>query len=251
MKVALALHQATLVLTVSDYARSEIIRELRVGGDKVRVAIEAPSRGYTPQMDPGTIASAAEAVGIPRGSSWFLYVGGFNPHKRVPDIVRAHAALVREGHSEAPFLVLVGEPDDGFFSESERIRDAIRAEGTTDRVIWAGFVSDECLRSLHSGSLGLLLVSHSEGFGLPAVEAAACGCPVVATTESPLPELLEGGGHFVEPGDVEGVLAAMRRLITEPSWRRRLGQTALARSRALSWDRAALALHDALHEAAR
>ena len=130
------------------------------------------------------------------------------------------------------------------------IRDEIARCGTSDHVRWAGYVPDDELRHLLSGSLALILPSESEGFGLPAVEAAACGVPVIATTESPLPQLLEGGGIFVSPGDETTLGAAMARLSTDEAYRRALATGALARARALSWTSSARAALDALTEAA-
>jgi glycosyltransferase involved in cell wall biosynthesis len=154
---------------------------------------------------------------VPDGLS---YVGGFSRHKNIPLLIRAHAQVARELDKDPPYLLLVGTRDrDDFYTDVTSIESAIEQEGTSRLVKWTGFVSDEELSAIHSQSLGLMLPSECEGFGLPAVEAAACGSPVVATVESPLPQLLEGGGVFVRPGDVEALTSAMRRLATDRVFR--------------------------------
>jgi glycosyltransferase involved in cell wall biosynthesis len=251
-KVALAVRQSRLVLTVSEYSGRQLREYLKIPADRLRVAVEAPAAVFSPQPDTSQIDAVAQKVGLPAGAKWFVYVGGFNPHKNVGAIVQAHARLVAECSENAPHLLLIGSThSDGFFDELNEIRRLIANEGTGHLVLWPGFVADEDLRSLHAGSLGLVLLSESEGFGLPAVEAAACGCPVIATTESPLPQLLHDGGYFVGPGDVEGTLEAMRSLTSDPSTRERLGNAAVVRARELSWSRAAETVLGTLREAAR
>jgi glycosyltransferase involved in cell wall biosynthesis len=250
LKVQMALAQSRIVLTVSDYAAAEVCRTLGVKRDRIRVAVEAAASVYRPSESCDDIVAAARRVGVPDGRRWFGYVGGFNPHKHVDAIVRAHAELTRD-LADPPYLVLVGAlDDDPFFGSQQRIRDEIARCGTTDYVKWAGYVPDDELRHLHSGALALVMPSESEGFGLPAVEAAACGVPVIATRESPLPQLLEGGGIFVAPRDEIALGSAMRRLATDEPYRRELAQGALARARALSWAASAKSALGALEEAA-
>src|SRR5262249_21664885 len=155
------------------------------------------------------ISAAAGRAGIAARHRWFIYVGGFGPHKRVDAIVRAHAAVVGAAGDDAPYLVLVGATGDAFFEDLAGIRSEIDRLGTAEYIRWTGFIPDEELRHLMSGAVALLLPSACEGFGLPAVEAAACGVPVIATTVSPLPELLAGGGIFVEPRDDDALATAM------------------------------------------
>jgi len=249
LKVALAIRQARLVLTVSDHAARSISKVLGVRSDRIRVALEAPAEAFRPSAD-SDVAAAAARYGLPPGATWFMYVGGFNPHKRVDCILRAHAALVGE-LDRPPHLLLVGSTtSDVFFGEVERLRALERELGTSAHVHWTDFVADEELRHLHSGTLAALLPSECEGFGLPAVEAAACGAPVVATIESPLPELLAGGGMFVAPGDVDALTAAMRLLATDEGSRRALAARALERARALTWPACARAALGAIREAA-
>ncbi|MBI5434684.1 MAG: glycosyltransferase family 4 protein [Planctomycetes bacterium] len=250
-KVKLALWQARVVLTVSEFSKRDIARVLGVSEARIRVAVEAPAAIYRPSESAADVRRAAEKLGMPADARWLVYVGGFNPHKHVDLIVKAHAEVAKQSRTPL-YLLLVGTVDkDVFHGDQGRIRATIRELGTEKLVLWTGFVADEELRHLHSGALALLLPSACEGFGLPAVEAAACGAPVIATRESPLPELLEGGGVFVDPGDLRQLVDALALLANDESTRARMAERALARARELDWPRGADAALAALREAAK
>ena len=249
-KVSLSLFQARLILTVSEYAAREIAEVHRVPARRLRVALEAPAAAYRPSQDAAEIRAAADRVGLPAGARWLVYVGGFNPHKHLEVLVRAHGAVAAQ-LADPPYLLLVGALEGAVFHGAQpAIRQAIAQAGTERLIRWAGFVPDERLRHLLSGAALLALPSASEGFGLPAIEAAACGTPVVATTASPLPQLLEGGGLFVAPGDVDALAGALLQLLGDEPARRRLGAMALRRASALTWEGGAGSALAALREAA-
>ena len=252
MKVGLALKQARLVLTSSNYSGREVADVLGFPRGRIRVASAAPAPAFRPSECDSQIAAAAQGLGLPVSARWFAYVGGFSPHKNVDVIVRAHARIAAEcPKGEAPYLLLVGTTTgDVFHGDHVRIKDAIALGGTHELVCWAGWVADEELRHLLTGAVALLLPSECEGFGLPAVEAAACGTPIIATTASPLPELLEGGGIFVEPRDEAALTNAMRALLGDRGARYSLGVRARERAQDLTWERGAAAALGALREAA-
>jgi len=251
-KVRFALWQANLVLTVSEFSRRDIARVLGVPLERIHVTMEAPAKSYRPSTA-DEIACARRRLELPDGLPWFVYVGGFNPHKNVDRLVGAIADMRTElGPERAPRLLLVGTIDgDVFHGDQARIHETIRACGCEDLVRWLGFVGDDELRHLHSGARALVLPSQCEGFGLPAVEAAACGTPVIATRESPLPELLKGGGVFIDPTDSGQLLGALRELATDDAKRAALGRVALERARSLDWTTGADAALTALREAVR
>lgn len=248
-KVSLALLQARLVVTVSDYAAREIAEVHGIAKERIRVVGGAAAEAYRPS-DAHDIAAAAARAGLAPGATWFTYVGGFNPHKRVDAAVRAHAVLAAELGDAAPHLLLVGVQSEVFHESVAHVREAIDACGTAHLVHWLGFVADEELRHLHAGARGLVLPSVAEGLGLPAVEAAACATPVIATTASPLPQLLGGGGFFIDPGDDAALADAMRRLATDDAARDAMGRCARLRAEQLTWEGAARQAHDILREAA-
>ncbi len=250
-KVGLALAQSDLVVTVSDYSAMELKRVLGVPREKVRIVHPAPSAAFGPGSTATEIASAAMRVGLRSGARWFIYVGGFNPHKRVDRLVRAHARVASESMPDAPHLLLVGNTDGDVFHENiQEVRQAIDDSGTNHLVHWTGYLADEELRHLHAGAIALVLISEAEGFGLPAVEAAACGTPVIATRASPLPAVLEGGGVFVEPDDERAVVDAMLALARDAGLRATMASGALRAARRLTWENAANEAMEALRAAA-
>ncbi len=208
-------------------------------------------KAFQKSDSPAREAEAAARADLPTGARWFTYVGGFNPHKRVDVLIRAHAEVVRQCGSSSPYLLLVGTRTGDVFHQSVTDLDRLVTDlGTSDRVKWTGFVDDAELRYLHAGAVAAVLPSECEGFGLPAVEAAACGTPVIATRASPLPDLLEGGGIFVAPGETEPLARAMVALLSDSELRQRLGTRAQERAAALDWSDAARVAVGALHEAA-
>ncbi len=250
-KVWLALRQCRIVLTPSEYSAREIASVVGVRPDRIRVVGEAPAAAYRPSDNAEESSAMAARYGVPEGAAWFTYVGGFNPHKNVDALVRAHAAVASSRNGSAPYLLLVGSvSEDVFHSDQNHIRETVARAGTADLVRWTGFVEDEDLRHLHSGATALVLASQSEGFGLPAVEAAACGTPVIATTASPLPELLAGGGYFVAPRDESALARAMAALLDDRAQRETLGSCARERAASMTWKGGAARTLDALREAA-
>jgi glycosyltransferase involved in cell wall biosynthesis len=251
LKRTAALRQSRLVLTVSEYSARGIAETLAVAPESIRVASEASHPIYRPSRQDDVVAAAGR-LGLPAGARWFVYVGGFNPHKRVDALVRAHGRIARDSPTDPPYLLLVGDASmDVFHKDLDGIHRAIREEGAEELILWTGYVPDEELRHLLSGAVALVLPSRAEGFGLPAVEAAACGTPIVATTESPLPALLAGGGCFVDPGDDGALVEAMRFLLDHETERSSMGRVAREQAARLTWENAARVSMSALREIAR
>ena len=254
VKVALARRQACALITVSEWSRRSIVEWFGVAPEDVFVTVEAPAAAFRPSDDPAPRRAWLRGRGLPEDAPYLLYVGGFNPHKNLARLVDAFADVVGSGGDGGEsdlWLLLVGDTaGDVFHAELGSLRAAIARAGVERRVHFAGYVDDAQLRHLYCGALALVLPSLEEGFGLPAVEAAACGTPCVATNRSPLPDLLEGGGLFVDPGDAPALRSALVQLARDADLRRTLGRSALSRAGSLSWSATARATRRALEAAA-
>lgn len=248
-KVRLALWQSRIVLTVSEHAADDLERVLGVKRSRLRVAVEAASESMRP-CGADEIAAALSPLGLSLGEPYIVYLGGFNPHKNVDKLAAAHARLA-PSRTPKPRLVLVGtRTEDVFHREQDALEQAIAAGGSEDLVTWTGWLDDDALRGVLAGARCLAIPSTCEGFGLPAVEAASCGTPVVATTESPLPGLLEGGGFFVEPSDTAALDAALATMLDDDAARDAFAAKALERAQALTWAATTRATLAAIKEAA-
>ena len=249
-KVRLAIWQARTVITVSGWSRDRLCERFGLSRERIHVVEEAAARVFRPVDDDEPRRRFLQERGIAAQDPYFLYVGGLNPHKNLLRLVEAFARSM--GDSSAARLLLVGDhTGDVFHADVAALRGAIATSGLNDRVTLLGYVADEPLRYLYAGAVAVVLPSLEEGFGLPAVEGAACGTPCIATANSPLPDLLRGGGLFVEPTDVAALADAMRRLLGSTTERRSLGAVALERARRLDWRQAAVATATALNATRR
>jgi glycosyltransferase involved in cell wall biosynthesis len=208
------------VLTVSDYSRNAILQcfpDTRV----TVIPCTIPDSWFVPPDSSR------------QRDNYVLLVTGTPPHKNAARALCAYASYVKRVGANATNLRVVGLALSG-----EEFHSIVRDAGIGDKVIFEPFVSSTTLQQLYRRARAVMVPSLMEGFGLPAVEAAACGCPVIATTASPLPELLPGAGLFVEPNS-EAVTCALDRLLRSPELRRTMGNAGLAAAGRLTWDNAA------------
>jgi len=250
-KVALGRMQADAVVTVSDYSRRKLAERFNIPAERVAVVGEASDpifrRLERPEASPQMVS-----LGLGGQGRTVTYVGGFGPHKNLHRLVRAFYEITLNGEFDDVRLIMVGEfVREVFHSEYSALRDLITNLGIDKRVIFTGYLADEELVVLLNRSTVLTLPSLMEGFGLPAVEAAACGCPVIATTASPLPELLGEGGLYADPESVEQIAGALRAVLSSEQQRARMRAAGLKAAARLTWDTAAQQLQAVIQEVVR
>jgi glycosyltransferase involved in cell wall biosynthesis len=227
---------ADRVVTVSEAARRDLIAWFGLDDGRIRVVPEGPDAAFRPRPEPEG-AEVLRHYAIDTNHRYWLYVGGLSPHK---NLIRLIEAFARLGDSER--LVLVGDFGDVFHTHVPELRAAVERWGLEDRVRFTGFVPDDDLAFIYSRAYALVHPSLMEGFGLPPVEAMACGTPVVSSNAGSLPEVVGEGGIFFDPTDVDAITSALRGLGNDPVRRDELAKNALNRAGSLSWDTAAHAL---------
>jgi glycosyltransferase involved in cell wall biosynthesis len=238
-KVGLGRRQADAIVTVSDYSRQGIIERFKLSADQAFVVGEASDPVFR-VIENAQLTPHLRSLGINGADRTIVYVGGFNPHKNLEPLVTAFASLAARPELSDLRLVMVGEyKKEVFHSYFSTIKQQVETLGIADRVIFTGYLPDDELVVLLNLATVSVLPSFMEGFGLPAVEAAACGCPVIATTASPLPGLLGEGGLYINPSRPEELGAALARVLESEGLRRRMRESGLDAAGKLTWDAAA------------
>ena len=165
---------------------------------------------------------------------YILYVGNFRPHKNLPRLIRAFAALDAPLRSRHVLLLAGGDR-----ANRPALEVLARGLGVADRVVFTGQVHDADLPVLYSECALFVLPSLEEGFGLPALEAMACGAAVVAADRAAIPEVVGDAGLLVDPEDEAAIAAAMTRVLSNPELRESLRRRGLERAREFPPDRTA------------
>jgi glycosyltransferase involved in cell wall biosynthesis len=228
LQAPLAARLAGRIITLSHASARDLTRLLGVPLDKVVVVPAAPRDVFRRAPDPCAVEEVQERYG-----RFFLSVGMLAPQKNLERILRAFAQ-VSDGTTR---LVLAGRPA-GAYADAI-LRPLARALDVAGRVVFADAPDDETLRALYHAAVALIYPSLGEGFGLPIVEAMACGCPVITSNVSSMPEVAGDAALLVDPRAVAALAGALERLLAAPAARADLAARGRARAALFTWDAAA------------
>jgi glycosyltransferase involved in cell wall biosynthesis len=252
LKEATATRWADRIVTVSEASRKAIQAWSGWPDDRIRVITEGPDPIFQPRAAEVEAGLVLERFAIPPDACYLLYVGGLSPHKNLIRLVEAFA----QGAPGEVLLVLAGDVNDVFHTHVPEIRAAIERYDLHGRVIMPGFVLDEDLVFLYSRAYALVSPSLMEGFGLPAVEAMACGTPVLSSCAGSLPEVVGDAGVYFDPTDVGSMAGVIGSILSDGERRDAMAHRARERAATFTWEASARALiacfseleHDANHK---
>lgn len=231
-----AVQSAERIIAVSESTAADIVRQLDVLRDKVRVVYEAANPLYRPLDRTGLthlaggeaalVAAKLAQAGVAEGDSFPLFVGTLEPRKNLPTLLQAYRRWLDTVGQPLPKLVIAGR-EGWLYQEIYRLAGELRLDS---QLVWLGAVETPDLLYLFNRAAFLAMPSLYEGFGLPPLEALACGCPVLVADNSSLPEVAGAVGHKIPPQDVAAWTAAL----TE-SWSERARLKAQALDAGVAW----------------
>lgn len=251
------LSRASAIIAVSEQTRRDLLEFTPVDRDRVTVVHEAAAPHYRP-FTAGQLAEAraslatrlppaAQRVISGDAGPYLLFVGTIEPRKNLLMLLQAYVEYRHRAGDRAATLVLVGAAgwrDGGETAEIARLQ-------ALGQLIWLGTVDDALLPMLYNGASAVLLPSRYEGFGLTALEALACGVPVVASNVASLPEVVGDAGLLLPVDESTAWAAALHELLGNAEMRRRLQEAGPRRAARFSWSRAATKTLEVYQDALR
>ncbi len=234
-----ALSRADALVAISESTRRDVCERFGVAPGRIRVVPPAAHERFSP-APPDAVSGLRSRLGLP--GPYLLYFGSNKPHKNLVRLVEAFLAVAPP---RADLVLAVGGVWDPRYDEA---KTAAAASPLRHRVRFLGPVDDGDLPALYSGALAFAFPSLYEGFGLPVLEAMACGTPVVTSATSSLPEVTGDAGLLVDPRSTDALAAALARLCDDESLRADLSARGRARASRFSWSRTARAHLDLYRE---
>lgn len=226
--VPLTLSRAVRVIAVSQRTRDDLVAYYHIPLSKIVVTYEGTDSRFRPLDKAEARARMAEKYGLTR--PYILTLGNLQPRKNIPRLIRAYARLQREGKIDLP-LVIVGQAR---WRETEIYRAAQEArEGT---VLFTGYVPDDDLPLLYNAAQFFVYPSLYEGFGLPPLEAMACGTAVLCSSAGALPEVVGDAALLVDPYSESEIAAGLEQMANSPDLRATLAERGFVQAQRFSWD---------------
>ena len=230
-QIEAATRRADHIIAVSEATRADLLELLAVPAGKISVIYEAADERFRP-LSGEEVSAQLKAYDLTPG--YALFVGTFEPRKNIDGLLRAYAIL-RSDLPDAPRLVMVGKR--GWLDDD--LLPLVAELGLEEHVRWLESVPYSQLQAIYNGAGVLCMPSYYEGFGLPVLEAMACGKPVIVANRSSLPEVVGDAGVLVNPDDTTEIAAAMQRVLSDNDYAESLSRAGLARAATFSWEKAA------------
>lgn len=225
------LENAEKIITVSNCTKEDILSYYNVSPEKIKVIHNAVNERFKPQ-ESQEIGKVRNRYGL--NFPFILYVGTLEPRKNIPIILKAlHEIRIKNLDYK---LVIAGKKGWKY----KEIFDTIDALNLHNDVVFTGYVLDEDLPALYSAADLFVYPSLYEGFGLPPLEAMACGTPVITSNTSSLPEVVGGAGITVDPYDVDILADSIYRVLSDQKLKERMVEKGLDRAKEFSWKRCAI-----------
>lgn len=227
-----ASRSASHIIAVSQSTKRDVTRLLGVPNEKVTVIYEAAHPLFRPVDKSLAKAHVKAKYGIE--GDFILFVSTLEPRKNLPTLLAAYHRLITSYKNQTE-LVIAGHK--GWLTQE--VDQTIDKYHLRERVCFLGSVDNESLASLYNAARVFALPSFYEGFGLPPLEAMACGTPVIVSNTSSLPEVVGDAGVLVDPNDVEAWSAALARVLSDPELHAEMSEKGKRRASLFSWERAA------------
>jgi glycosyltransferase involved in cell wall biosynthesis len=228
----LAIEHADAIIAISEHTRRDLIERMAAPAERITVTPLAHDASFAAVTDPRRLAAVRKRYRLPE--HFILFLGALEPRKNLPRLLEAYAGLPAAIRRDVE-LVVAGMS--GWLNES--IRGQVSELGLDRSVHFAGYVDPDDLSTLYSLASMLAYPSLYEGFGLPVLEAMACGTPVLTSNVSSLPEVAGDAATLVDPVDVASIESGLRTMLESPSLRADLAERGRARAATFSWDRCA------------
>jgi glycosyltransferase involved in cell wall biosynthesis len=221
-----ALKNSRTVIVDSEFTKRDILSTFQTNPDKIKVIPLGVGEQFRQVKNNGKVADFRRKFGLER--QYVLYVGNVKPHKGMGTLLEAFHRIHRSNDLD---LVLVG----GMIHDDVQLPRMVQEFGMTGRIKELGRLSDDDLVMVYNGAEALVMPSRYEGFGLPALEAMACGVPVLVSNAASLPEVAGDAALVFEVGNSKELAEGLARLLKEPSLRRNMIQKGKARAKQFTW----------------
>ena len=244
--VPFSCRRASRIIAVSEQTKQDLIQRYGLSSEKIRVVYEAAEERFSPEISTEDMTRVRRKYAD--GQHYILALGNIQPRKNLDRLVDAFATLVADGVIGNDLSLVIAGQSQWHGSD---IYQHVERKGLAKHVHFPGYMPDEDLPALYRGAEVFVFPSLYEGFGLPPLEAMACGTPVICSNASSLPEVVGGAAILFDPTDTDALAQALHHVLVDEPRRRELALAGLERASLFSWEKAARETVEVYAEAAQ
>lgn len=229
--IPLSARTSSAIITDASSTKADLQKFLAIASNKINVIHLAPDPRFAQKPSPDQIQAVRLKYDLP--DKYILTVSSFRPQKNTLRLIEAYHQIKRRGIAHK--LVLVGRKLEPY----KKVQELVERLELKDEITMTGYLPDDDLPPIYAGADVFVFPSFFEGFGIPVLEAMACGIPVVLSNVAPLPEVGGEAGYYVDPYRVDEIAEAIYRLLTEPDLHKTLSLKGYSHARSFSWEQVA------------